>query len=94
MKRFPLEPQLTRLIIESVGEDSEFTSEEVLQGRGSVRFKDGNQYVGEFEGGRMHGRGRYTWKDGTVYEGDFYHNSINGEGTTRHVMSCHVRLFL
>ena len=40
-------------------------------GSGTIKWKDGRQYTGEWLNGNMHGYGNYVWADGKVYEGQF-----------------------
>eukprot|EP01102_Stenamoeba_stenopodia_P018955 TRINITY_DN7033_c0_g1_i3.p1 TRINITY_DN7033_c0_g1~~TRINITY_DN7033_c0_g1_i3.p1 ORF type:complete len:546 (+),score=95.37 TRINITY_DN7033_c0_g1_i3:702-2339(+) len=48
------------------------------------RFSNGDVYVGEFEGDRMHGRGMLLWASGDIYEGEFFNNMITGNGEYRY----------
>ena len=38
-------------------------------GKGYERFSNGNQYLGDFDQGRVTGRGIYSWVSGESYEG-------------------------
>ena len=53
-----------------------------FEGAGSVTFKNGAVYVGEWSSGQMHGTGKMTFPDGIVYEGDFNKNEIVGNGVS------------
>jgi len=51
-----------------------------LDGKGSVDYKNGNKYEGEFTNGMLHGIGTFYWRNGVKYSGGFQHNKIFGEG--------------
>ena len=36
---------------------------------GTLTYKDGSKYVGEFKNGRLSGQGTFTWLDGVKYVG-------------------------
>jgi hypothetical protein len=38
-----------------------------LNGPGSVTFKNGNRYEGNFYNGLLNGNGKFTWANGIVY---------------------------
>lgn len=38
-----------------------------LEGPGSVTFKNGNMYDGNFHNGLLNGNGKFTWSNGIVY---------------------------
>ena len=40
-------------------------------GQGTLTFRDGDKYVGEFKYGEKHGQGTYTWSDGSKYVGEW-----------------------
>jgi hypothetical protein len=53
-----------------------------IDGTGTLRFADGSEYCGEFEGGKMHGKGRYRWAaTGHWFEGEYKSNFRDGPGT-------------
>jgi len=49
---------------------------------GSVTFKEGGTYVGEFKDNLRHGHGIYTFASGTTIEGDFKDGINTGKCTT------------
>ena len=48
--------------------------------KGTVNFKDGSSYKGEFRYGEPHGQGIYHWFDGESYEGEFVNGLRHGRG--------------
>ena len=48
---------------------------------GTLTFKDGSKYVGEFKNGRLSGQGTFTWLDGVKYVGGFKAGKRHGQGT-------------
>jgi hypothetical protein len=54
------------------------------QGRGLMKFANGDTYDGTFKHGQMHGpQGVYVWSNGSVYKGDFVNNMPHGHGEYR-----------
>ena len=51
------------------------------QGKGSVKYQNGNTYEGEFVKGKRQGYGIYTFADGEKYEGQWFQNQQHGRGT-------------
>jgi len=49
--------------------------------QGTMTYKDGSKYVGEFYQGSMDGKGTMTLPDGSKYVGDFYQGQRSGQGT-------------
>ncbi|RNF23181.1 MORN repeat-containing protein [Trypanosoma conorhini] len=50
-------------------------------GTGAYRFAaEGQEYVGEFQHGRLQGRGTYSFSNGSVYTGQLYKGLFHGEG--------------
>ena len=47
-------------------------------GDGTMTYKDGSKYVGEWEGAHRHGQGTHTWADGTVYKGQWEFGRFRG----------------
>jgi hypothetical protein len=41
----------------------------MMHGKGSLKFEDGKNFVGEFEEDLMSGYGVFTWPDGRKHEG-------------------------
>jgi hypothetical protein len=48
--------------------------------RGVRSFPNGDQYVGEWRGGKPNGQGTYTWPNGRKYVGQFADGEFNGKG--------------
>lgn len=48
--------------------------------RGSIKYANGDRYVGEFENGEPSGQGTYTWSDGRKYVGEFRLGKRTGKG--------------
>ena len=48
---------------------------------GTLIYKDGSKYVGDFKWGRFSGRGIFTWLDGVKYVGEFKAGKRHGQGT-------------
>ena len=53
---------------------------EKRHGHGTMRFWNGNAYVGEWINDQFHGTGEYTWADGRIYRGKFHEDKIQGNG--------------
>jgi hypothetical protein len=49
-------------------------------GQGEEKWKDGTYYKGDFLNGAKHGKGSYLFPDGTIYEGYFKQDLFQGEG--------------
>ena len=48
---------------------------------GTLTYKDGSKYVGEFKRGKFSGQGTFTWLDGVKYVGEFKSGKRHGQGT-------------
>jgi hypothetical protein len=60
---------------------SPYTKISVPDGRGVMKFPNGDIYDGEFMNGLMHGNGKYTSaKDNRVYNGEWWGGEKNGKG--------------
>ena len=42
-----------------------------MHGQGTLKWKDGKHYKGEFVKDKREGRGVFTWKDGRIYDGEW-----------------------
>lgn len=49
-------------------------------GKGTVKWADGSEYVGEWKEGRKQGQGTYTWADGSKYVGGWWSDQFQGLG--------------
>lgn len=56
------------------------TRQVVFDGRGKLKFKNGDVYQGEFKAGTFDGDGRYVSHEGWVFIGHFEKGKISGEG--------------
>ena len=54
------------------------------EGRGVMRYADGDVYDGEFKADEKEGRGVFRWASGDVYEGEFKAGKIEGRGVFRY----------
>ena len=50
-------------------------------GRGFLKFPNGEYYDGEWKDGERHGQGKYVWKNKSSYEGSYVNNLREGKGT-------------
>lgn len=57
------------------------TYDDIFNGYGVLKSKNGWVYEGEFKDGYFHGYGKYTYDDGEVHEGDFKAGLFQGRGT-------------
>ena len=53
-------------------------------GQGKAKYKNGNQYDGEWTNGVHEGLGTFTWVNGDVYTGYFKNNFCNGKGIIKY----------
>ena len=54
-------------------------------GKGTMRWANGDVYVGEFYQGSRQGTGTLNFADGSEYVGDWWNNFMHGSGTRRFV---------
>lgn len=52
----------------------------VPDGDGTLEFKNGSKYKGEFSLGEFDGSGKFLWADGSMYEGEYQKGKRYGEG--------------
>jgi hypothetical protein len=52
----------------------------LMDGRGSIKFANGDEYDGELAAGALHGVGRYAAADGSIFEGQFRDGQRDGAG--------------
>lgn len=55
--------------------------EECKNGKGTVTYKNGNKYEGNFVDNKRHGPGTMTYANGDEYDGDWVDNKRHGKGT-------------
>ena len=53
-------------------------------GQGSIQYRNGDSYVGDFSGGVFHGSGVYLWVNGDKYEGQFIGGKKHGIGNIKY----------
>lgn len=51
-----------------------------LTGTGTMKYKNGDKYVGDYKSGLRNGQGVYTWKNGDVYNGTWKEDYMSGKG--------------
>ena len=54
-----------------------------IDGRGTYKWIDGREFIGEWKDNNMHGYGVYTWKDGEEYDGQWKNGLFHGKGTKK-----------
>ncbi|MFC3932250.1 MORN repeat-containing protein [Streptococcus dentapri] len=52
-----------------------------MNGQGTLTYKNGDKYQGNFSDGQFDGQGTFTSKDGWTYKGDFDKGQADGQGT-------------
>jgi len=50
-------------------------------GQGTMKWPNGDEYVGDWKNDKMDGQGIMTWSNGDLYEGDWKDDVMNGQGT-------------
>jgi hypothetical protein len=50
-------------------------------GQGTLAFKNGDKYVGQWHADKKHGQGTYIYVDGEKYAGQWENGNMQGEGT-------------
>ena len=53
----------------------------IKDGQGTLTFKNGDKYEGDFKNGIFDGKGKFTSKSGWKYEGEFSKGQADGQGT-------------
>ena len=75
-------------IEKDVDEVTEVYSGKYLHGKkhgyGTIKYKSGDIYKGEFKYDLFDGVGEYIWVDGLRYKGDWKNGRMNGKGTLTH----------
>ena len=54
---------------------------ELPNGNGILKHKNGSIYRGHFKNGYMHGKGVFEWKSGSLYSGQYHEGKRHGKGT-------------
>ena len=55
--------------------------EDIMEGQGSIRYRDGSKFSGKLVDGMLHGKGTFHDEiNETVYVGDFFHSLKHGQG--------------
>ena len=62
------------------GEAAIINEEEVKEGKGVLKFNNGDICLGNWKNDLLHGQGIYIFKNGCRYEGEFSNGSRNGFG--------------
>ena len=52
-----------------------------ISGFGTLKYADGDKYIGNWLDGKMHGQGTYVYGDGDKYEGEWKDDKRHGKGT-------------
>ena len=55
--------------------------DDLMHGKGTYTYANGDKYVGEFKDDLMHGQGTYTYANGDKYVGEFKDDMMHGQGT-------------
>lgn len=53
---------------------------DLMEGKGSLKFANGNKYEGNFSKSMPFGMGVYMWANGDVYQGGFLDGKMHGRG--------------
>lgn len=86
LREIPVTLDMLRTISDEVtGDENYLPSEELfsgptINGKGKIRFKNGNQYTGDIQNGIIEGEGQFVWSDGVSYRGTFVCNTMKGKG--------------
>lgn len=56
-------------------------SKSAKHGQGTMKWPNGDEYVGEWKNDKMDGQGTMTWANGDLYEGAWKDDIMNGQGT-------------
>ena len=68
------------MVIENVGEYNGGFADRQRQGRGILRYFNGDKYMGNWRAGIREGEGRMVFANGDVYHGMFSGDSFSGQG--------------
>ena len=53
----------------------------IREGVGSLTYRGGDKYVGEWKDGQKNGQGEFTWSNGNKYVGEWENDTKHGQGT-------------
>jgi hypothetical protein len=53
-------------------------------GKGNIKFSNGELYEGDFKNGKPEGQGKYTFNTGTIYNGSFKNGKCDGFGKMKY----------
>ena len=75
----PSSTEITEMISSKTGDDIEVAgyyegdvnSSAMADGKGVMKFSNGDVYDGDWENGKMNGKGAMLYHDGTFYQGDW-----------------------
>ena len=56
----------------------------MFDGKGKMKFENGDRYEGEWEKGMMDGQGTMEFSDGRVYCGIWFNNKMHGDGQMKY----------
>ena len=68
----------------AMGYLGEYNAAGEFEGRGVMRYANGDVYEGEYKAGEKEGRGVYRFADGDVYDGEWKAGKYEGRGVTRY----------
>lgn len=63
--------------------EGSFSNNEMTSSKGTIRYRNGEVYQGDFKDGKKHGFGIYKWTDGSVFEGWYSEDRKEGHGKFR-----------
>lgn len=55
-----------------------------LDGKGTMKWANGDSYSGDYKAGMQDGKGTYSWANGTKYDGEFKADYKNGYGVEKY----------
>ncbi len=56
----------------------------IKRGSNTFLYPNGNRYIGDYKGNRMHGKGEFYWTNGNVYSGEFKNGMRHGKGSLKY----------
>jgi hypothetical protein len=67
-------------LLKEIGETNECLEGDCNNGKGKLKYKDGNIYEGNFVNGKREGQGKLTYPDGDIFVVNFKNDFIDGQG--------------